>query len=52
MGKIIHPGLLNVGEEEQKGHEYLRLAAQELSNPDLGETLRFVEGSDLGKRQC
>ena len=26
-------GLLNVGEEEQKGHEYLRLAAQELSIP-------------------
>jgi glycerol-3-phosphate acyltransferase PlsX len=37
MGKVNPSvGLLNVGEEEQKGHEYLRLAAQELSNPDLG----------------
>jgi glycerol-3-phosphate acyltransferase PlsX len=43
-------GLLNVGEEEQKGHEYLRLAAQELSNPDLGVNyLGFIEGSDLVK---
>ena len=43
-------GLLNVGEEEQKGHEYLRLAAQELSNPDLGlNYCGFVEGSDLVK---
>ena len=43
-------GLLNVGEEEQKGHEYLRLAAQELSNPDLGVNYcGFVEGSDLVK---
>ena len=43
-------GLLNVGEEEQKGHEYLRLAAQELSNPDLGVNYHgFVEGSDLVK---
>ena len=32
MGKVNPSvGLLNVGEEEQKGHEYLRLAAQELS---------------------
>jgi glycerol-3-phosphate acyltransferase PlsX len=43
-------GLLNVGEEEQKGHEYLRLAAQELSNPDLAVNYHgFVEGSDLVK---
>jgi glycerol-3-phosphate acyltransferase PlsX len=43
-------GLLNVGEEEQKGHEYLRLAAQELSNPDLGVNYNgFVEVSDLVK---
>jgi glycerol-3-phosphate acyltransferase PlsX len=43
-------GLLNVGEEEQKGHEYLRLAAQELANPDLDVNyVGFVEGSDLVK---
>jgi glycerol-3-phosphate acyltransferase PlsX len=42
--------LLNVGEEEQKGHEYLRLAAQQLSNPDLGVNYAgFAEGSDLVK---
>ncbi len=40
--------LLNVGEEEQKGHEYLRLAAQELSDSELGVNYQgFVEGSDL-----
>lgn len=40
--------LLNVGEEEQKGHEYLRLAGQELSDPQLGVNYQgFVEGSDL-----
>ena len=51
MGKVNPSvGLLNVGEEEQKGHEYLRLAAQELSNPDLGVNYcGFVEGSDLVK---
>jgi len=45
-----NPGvaLLNVGAEEQKGHEYLRLAAQELSNPDLEVNYKgFVEGSNL-----
>ncbi len=42
--------LLNVGAEEQKGHEYLRLAAQELSDPELGVNyIGFVEGSDLVK---
>jgi len=42
--------LLNVGSEEQKGHEYLRLAAQELSVPELGVNyIGFVEGSDLVK---
>jgi glycerol-3-phosphate acyltransferase PlsX len=41
-------GLLNVGEEEQKGHEYLRLAAQQLSHPELDVNYAgFVEGSDL-----
>ena len=45
-------GLLNVGEEEQKGHEYLRLAAQQLMNPDLEVNYSgFVEGSDLVKGQ-
>lgn len=44
--------LLNVGEEEQKGHEYLRLAAQELADDDLGVNYQgFVEGSDLVKGQ-
>ncbi len=42
--------LLNVGSEEQKGHEYLRLAAQELSDKELGVNyIGFVEGSDLVK---
>ncbi len=42
--------LLNVGEEEQKGHEYLRLAAQQLANPELDVNyVGFVEGSDLVK---
>ena len=41
-------GLLNVGEEQQKGHEYLRDAARQLSEPELGINYRgFVEGSDL-----
>ena len=34
----------------KKGHEYLRLAALELSNPDLKVNYcGFVEGSDLVK---
>jgi len=41
-------GLLNVGEEEQKGHDYLRFAAQQLMSPDLKVNYAgFVEGSDL-----
>lgn len=41
-------GLLNVGEEEQKGHEYLRVASRRLSDPELGMNYQgFVEGSDL-----
>lgn len=40
--------LLNVGEEEQKGHDYLRLAALQLSDPELGVNYQgFVEGSQL-----
>ena len=42
-------GLLNVGEEEQKGFEYLRLAAQTLQDDKLGLNYAgFVEGSDMG----
>ena len=41
-------GLLNVGEEEQKGHEYIREAARRLSEAELGVNYQgFVEGSDL-----
>ena len=41
-------GLLNVGEEEQKGHEYLRVASRQLADPDLGINYQgFVEGSDI-----
>jgi len=41
-------GLLNVGEEEQKGHEYLRTASRQLSDPDLGINYQgFVEGNDI-----
>jgi glycerol-3-phosphate acyltransferase PlsX len=42
-------GLLNVGEEEQKGFDYLREAARRLSAPQLGiNYVGFIEGSDLG----
>lgn len=43
-------GLLNVGEEEQKGHEYVRTAARKLRRLP-GEAMNFigfVEGDDLG----
>ena len=41
-------GPLNVGAEEQKGHEYLRVASRQLADPDLGINYQgFVEGSDL-----
>ena len=40
--------LLNIGEEEQKGHDYLRLASQQLAQPELGVNYQgFVEGSSL-----
>ena len=40
--------LLNIGEEEQKGHDYLRLASQQLADPELGVNYQgFVEGSSL-----
>ena len=42
-------GLLNVGAEEQKGFEYLRVAASILSSDKLGLNYKgFVEGSDIG----
>ena len=45
-------GLLNVGEEEQKGHDYLRVASRRLSDPELGMNYQgFVEGSRSHKWQ-
>lgn len=43
-------GLLNVGEEEQKGHEYVRIAARKLrlAPQDAMNFIGFVEGTDLG----
>lgn len=43
-------GLLNVGEEEQKGHEYVRTAARKLrlAPQDDMNFIGFVEGTDLG----
>lgn len=43
-------GLLNVGEEEQKGHEYVRAAATLLRQAaqENMEFIGFVEGTDLG----
>lgn len=43
-------GLLNVGEEEQKGHEYVRTAARKLrlAPLDAMNFIGFVEGTDLG----
>ena len=41
-------GLLNVGEEDQKGFDYLREAAEELADPELKLNYTgFVEGSDI-----
>ncbi len=43
-------GLLNVGEEEQKGHEYVRVAARKLRLTPQNDMnfIGFVEGTDLG----
>lgn len=42
-------GLLNVGAEEQKGYDYLKIASQTLQNDSLALNYQgFVEGSDLG----
>ena len=47
-GAAPRVGLLNVGEEEQKGHEYIREAGRRLSDVELGVNYQgFVEGSDL-----
>ncbi len=41
-------GLLNVGSEEQKGHEFIREAATTLRDTDLPfEFVGFVEGDDI-----
>lgn len=48
----LHPsiGLLNVGSEDQKGHEYVREAAAVLrSMPLPGRFHGFVEGDDIAK---
>lgn len=43
-------GLLNVGEEDQKGHEYLREAADILNEAESGMNYKgFVEGTDITK---
>ena len=42
-------GLLNVGTEEQKGHDEVRQASSILSNVDFpGRYYGFVEGNDIG----
>jgi len=41
-------GLLNVGSEENKGHEEIRIAAQELRALELpGQFIGYVEGDDI-----
>ena len=41
-------GLLNIGAEEDKGHDTLRLAAERLREPALGLDFRgYVEGNDI-----
>ncbi|WP_051083073.1 phosphate acyltransferase PlsX [Kiloniella laminariae] len=43
-------GILNVGSEDVKGHEYLQVASSMLRQADLpGEFVGFVEGDDIGK---
>ncbi|MCK4951893.1 MAG: phosphate acyltransferase PlsX [Gammaproteobacteria bacterium] len=50
IDNIEHPrvGLLNVGEEEIKGNERVKLASQLLSDSDLNY-IGFVEGDDIYK---
>ena len=43
-------GLLNVGEEEQKGNNALREASSILSNPENGLNYAgFIEGNDINR---
>jgi len=43
-------GILNVGVEEMKGHDAVRMAAQILKDADLpGQFIGFVEGDDIAK---
>ncbi len=43
-------GILNVGSEDVKGHEYLQVASSMLRKADLpGDFVGFVEGDDIGK---
>lgn len=43
-------GILNIGSEDQKGHEYLRDAASVLSDLDFsGRYYGFIEGDDIAK---
>jgi phosphate acyltransferase len=42
-------GLLNIGSEDLKGHDTIRLAAEQLRQADLPyEFIGFVEGDDIG----
>lgn len=43
-------GILNVGSEDQKGHDYIRQAASILSDISFpGQYYGFIEGDDIGK---
>ncbi|WP_343563172.1 phosphate acyltransferase PlsX [Kiloniella sp. b19] len=43
-------GILNIGSEEVKGHEYLQVASARLKEANLpGRFVGFVEGDDIGK---
>lgn len=43
-------GLLNIGSEEAKGHDYLREAAEMIRNSPLApQFYGFIEGTDIGK---
>jgi len=43
-------GLLNIGSEDLKGHDTIRLAAEQLRHADLPyEFIGFVEGDDIGE---
>ena len=42
-------GLLNIGSEDLKGHDTIRLAAEQLRNTELPhEFVGFIEGDDIG----